>query len=305
MLSKKSLLAAIVPLFVFLISHAQDTLPKFTLLNKGSKRISVSWTNPYGNDIKQLSIQRSYDSLRNFKTILTVPDPTVLQNGYLDTKAITDHMYYRVYIQLDSGKYLFSRSKKPLPDSVTIPPPAPNPVQSPYIESSKSINPALPQASDKSNNGIRLKDLAKPLDVPEKFIYIKRRDSLIGQVSEKNFKKFKDSLVYKTKDTILYNTPDTLVIRAFIPREVYKPSKYVFTEKDGNVRILLPDAGNKKYSLRFLEEDGSTVMEIKHIKEPNLLVDKSNFLHAGWFRFELMEDGQVREKHKLFIPKEF
>ncbi|MBS1565305.1 MAG: hypothetical protein JST39_13005, partial [Bacteroidetes bacterium] len=54
-----------------LSSMAQDTLPRFTLLNKGNGRIIVSWTNPYKDKVHQLSIQRSTDSLRNFKTILT------------------------------------------------------------------------------------------------------------------------------------------------------------------------------------------------------------------------------------------
>ena len=89
---------------------AQDTLPQFTIINRGNERIVISWTNPYGTRIKQLSIQRSFDSLRNFRTILTVPDATVPQNGYVDTKATNDHMFYRLYILLDSGRYSFSIS---------------------------------------------------------------------------------------------------------------------------------------------------------------------------------------------------
>ena len=70
------------------VTEAQDTLPYFTLLNRGNNRIIVSWNNPYDKGIHQLSIQRSADSTKNFKTILTLPDPTVPQNGYADTKAI-------------------------------------------------------------------------------------------------------------------------------------------------------------------------------------------------------------------------
>jgi len=36
-----------------------------------------------------------------------------------------------------------------------------------------------------------------------------------------------------------------------------------------------------------------------------LTLDKSNFIHAGWFKFELYEDGQLKEKNKLLIPKDF
>jgi hypothetical protein len=91
---------------------AQDTLPKFTVTTKGNNRVLVSWTNAYPN-VSQISIQRSYDSTKNFKTILTVPDPSNLQNGFVDTKAPTWFMFYRIFIVLDSGKYVFSPSKRP------------------------------------------------------------------------------------------------------------------------------------------------------------------------------------------------
>ncbi|MET0636231.1 MAG: hypothetical protein ABWZ25_09410 [Chitinophagaceae bacterium] len=98
--------------------RAQDTLPKFNLRNVGNNRIVIGWTNQF-DSIRQISIQRSFDSLKNFRTILTVPDPTTPQNGYVDTKASTDHMFYRLYIQLDKGVYLFSESKRPVRDTVS------------------------------------------------------------------------------------------------------------------------------------------------------------------------------------------
>src|SRR4029077_20823979 len=69
-------------------------------------------------DIRQISIQRSFDSLKNFKTILTVPDPSNPQNGYADSKADNDHMFYRLYILLDKGVYLFSDTKRAVWDTI-------------------------------------------------------------------------------------------------------------------------------------------------------------------------------------------
>src|SRR5205085_2327143 len=66
----------------------------------------------------QITIQRSFDSLKNFKSILTVADPTIPENGYVDTKATNDHMFYRLYIMLDKGVFLFSDPKKPKFDSI-------------------------------------------------------------------------------------------------------------------------------------------------------------------------------------------
>ena len=113
---KKRLLPVLISLFTCVLLRAQDTLPNFSVKNAGNNRIIVGWTNPF-TTIRQISIQRSFDSLNNFKTILTVPDPTTPQNGYLDTKATNDHMFYRIYVMLEKGFFMFSPSKRPSVDS--------------------------------------------------------------------------------------------------------------------------------------------------------------------------------------------
>ena len=127
---------------------------------------------------------------------------------------------------------------------------------------------------------------------------------MITQVSEKFYKRFRDSVVSKTKDTIAFASVDTILIKPYIPPVVYKPSKYIYTEKDGNIAISLPEAGKKKYSVKFFDEDHNELFEIKEVKEPAIILDKTKFMRSGWFRFELYEDGKLKEKHKFFIPKD-
>jgi len=237
-----------IPVLLFLFSQsiatAQDTLPKFSIRNIGNNRMVISWVNPFKN-IRQISIQRSFDSLNNFKTILTVPDPTTPENGFVDTKAPNDHMYYRIYIMLEKGVFFFSPVKKPVFDSMA---------------NKKKI--VLDGAIEKLGTG---------------------PDSLKGPgpVKEKE------------------------VTNSFIA------SKYVYTLQDGYVRIKLPDenlpAGKagKKYSLKFFDDKDNPVFEIKEVKGSNYKIDKSNFYHAGWFKFELYQDGVLFEKHKFFISREF
>jgi hypothetical protein len=265
-------------------ADSQDTLPKFTVLNKGNERIVVSWTNPYDQRIRQLSIQRSFDSLKAYKTILTVPDPTVLQNGYVDSKATNDHMFYRLYILLDSGKYIFSASKRPVLDTAV------------------SKVPDLPVMLPRDTRGDETKNTTGVL---ERMIYVKKRDSIIGVIPEKSLKTYREYLQSTTKDTIAMKSPDTLLIRPFVPKEFYRPSKFVYTEKDGNIRISLADAATKKYSLKFFDESNVEIFEIDKIREPILILDKTNFLHSGWFNFEIYDDGKLKEKHRLFVPKDF
>jgi hypothetical protein len=270
--------------------NAQDTLPRFTLVAKPNNRNVINWTNPY-RSISQIGIQRSPDSTRNFKTILTVPDPSVKQNGFADTKAPAPNMFYRIFIVLDSGKYFFTNSKRPVSD--------------PTGAGNESF-------LTEDNQRVKLSDSLSSREVrkikedprPEKMYVIKRRE-LYMNVPENSFRKFRDSLLYNTKDTMMYVSVDTIVIKPFVPREIYRASKYVFTEKFGNVMIVLPDAATKKYSVSFFEENKKPLFEIKEVRAPSLTLDKSNFVHSGWFWFELFEDGKLKEKHKVFIPKDF
>jgi len=251
-MKKLALLFFLVSLAFCKHTLAQDTLPKFSLRNVGDRKIVVEWQNRF-QDIRQISIQRSTDSLKNFKTILTVADPELPANGYLDTKAPADNMFYRLYIMLDKGVFLFSNSKKPVLDTVEIAarkqgikirPDNPNLVQQLLPDSSF----AGPQVNGSVNN-INLGNRPKPV-------------------------------------------------------EQWVPSKYVYTLKDGIVRITLPE-DEKKYSIKFYTMKDEFLFELKDIKEKSFKIDKANFYKAGWYKFELMEDGEVKEKNRFYLPKEF
>jgi hypothetical protein len=219
-------------LFILVAATAfsQDTLPKFTVTNAGPNRNIVGWVNTYGL-VKQISVQRSFDSLSNFKTILNVADPNSRQNGFADTKAPNDRVFYRLFVVLGQGQFFFTASKRPFVDTFRL-----------------TRNGLIEKASDSVNIGI------KPA--------VPRRNDFI-------------------------------------------PSFYVYTNKDGYLFINLPDAEKKKYHIKFYEEDDTFLFELKSIKEPALTLDKANFLHAGWFKFELYNDEKLVEKNKFYLAKEF
>ncbi|MEI9946700.1 MAG: hypothetical protein WDN26_21080 [Chitinophagaceae bacterium] len=213
-------------------------MPDFSLKNVGNKRIVVSWVNKFAT-VKQISIQRSFDSVRNFKTILTIADPSLPENGYLDTKADNDRMFYRLYILLDKGYYVFSNTKRPLFDTAAA-------KRGAMV---KPDNPTLVQTIPTDNNS-------------------------------------GPSISYKPKV------------------EAWLPSKYVYTFKDGYIRITLPE-DEKKYNIKFFTAEDELLFELKDVKEKSFKIDKANFYHAGWFKFELYQDGELKEKNKFYLPKEF
>ena len=90
-----------------------------------------------------------------------------------------------------------------------------------------------------------------------------------------------------------------------VKKPEFVPSFYVYANKDGNVFINLPDADKKSYSIKFFEEDQTFLFEIRNIKETGLSLDKANFHHAGWFRFELYENEKLVERHRFYLSKSF
>ena len=84
----------------------------------------------------------------------------------------------------------------------------------------------------------------------------------------------------------------------------FVPSKFVFTGKDNNVIINLPNAESQKFSIHFFDEFDNPVFELKAIKESYLILEKVNFLHSGWFKYDLFNNGILQEKFKFYIPKD-
>lgn len=296
----------LIPLILSLFSGsalAQDTLPKFTVTTRGANKIFISWTNTF-EAVSQISIQRSLDSTRNFQTILTVPDPRVRQNGFVDSKAKTPFMFYRLFIVMEGGQYLFSKSSRPRWDTARV-------IKETALPAAGNGNKrvlfsdAIPQNETEQLKERLKKESPEDSAIQVRTYTLKRGDNIVGKIAETAFKDFYDSVVHQTKDTLVFKTIDTILVKTFVPKVIYRPSQYVYTERDGNITISLTDALKKQYSIKFFEENETELFEIKHVKDAFLTLDKSNFLHSGWFWFELYEDGKLKEKHRFYIPKDF
>jgi hypothetical protein len=257
-MKKLTLLLLIISCIAGKASLAQDTLPQFSLRNVGKNRIVIEWVNKFEN-VKQISIQRSIDSLKNFKTILTVSDPSLPANGFMDTKAPFGQVFYRLYIMMDKGMFLFSNTKRPVMDtmqrvSVTMAP------DSIFMPRGNNINGVI--SMDNTN-------LIQPINVD---------GSAVGP------------------NVSVTNKPKA---------EVWVPSKHVYTQKDGLVRITLPDDSDKKYHIKFFTLRDEFLFELKDLKEKTFTINKANFYQSGWFKFELYENDELKEKNRFYLPREF
>jgi hypothetical protein len=215
-------------------SKAQnEPLPAIDAKNIGNK-IIISWKNELNKPITTLNIQRSFDSLKNFRTVGSVLSPQSKENGYVDIDPPYNKMYYRIFIAFEGGAYMYSNTKRPKKDT-----------------SSKTET--------------------TPIEEKFPWMVINKNDSTI---------------ILPNKTTITY------------------PSANIFTAKDNNVILHLQDASTRNYTVKFFDEAEKFLFELKKIKEDYLIIEKVNFVHIGWFRFELYENGELIENNKFQIQKD-
>ena len=224
-----------IAVFFTVVLHAQDTLPRFSAAARGPGKILISWHNNYPV-VTQISIQRSTDSLKNFSTLLTVPDPKLPANGAVD-KAPHPNFYYRLFIVLDNGKYLFTPSRRPhsVTAETTI-----TPVTDTTDETlaGAARNRVLVVSPPNNRTRTSINSPSAIHGLPEisisNTVFIRKGDTLLGQLSGTAVQSFRDSILRRTKDTLVFVDGDTMLIKPFVPKEVYKTSVYVFTGKLGN-----------------------------------------------------------------------
>ena len=80
-------------------------------------------------------------------------------------------------------------------------------------------------------------------------------------------------------------------------------SRYIHTEKNSDLVITIPDASGRNYRLVFFDGD-RLLFQISVAGEPFLIMEKSNFRHAGLFRYELFKDDVLVERNNFIIKND-
>lgn len=236
----KNLIILAISLLFARASVSQAILPAISV-NNFNDRILISWKNAYTLPVATISIQRSYDSLRNYSTIGTVLNPQNSENGYTDVKPPYLRMYYRAFVAFEDGSYL-----------ITTP--------------------------------VRTGNVAR-----EEISYA--WEAVPAPVDPK-------------KDPA-YNPPPPVTVTETPKKPEPAPlSTRVFTSLDSHVIINLKDAAEAKYSVRFFRPDGKTLFEISHVPDDMVIIEKVNFIKAGWYNFEIYRNGLLVEKNRVMVPQD-
>ncbi len=380
-----SILCLFIVWMIPLRADAQKQLPDFSVKTLSGNKIQVSWNNPYPNCI-QLAVQRSVDSVRNFRTIFSSQSPELISNGFVDAKPLPgNRSYYRIFYVLQGGAWFYTNSQSVLVSpsafrqdiqsqsnggkTIPISANAGNKEISLFIRNMlayrftrQEYQAFRDSINHQTNDGLRrlnqnsillrtekprpgrervqvyLQDLSiRSFSVNEyhrfrdsiqkgsmdtlytidpwhiqlrpyrlklnEIVSVYRNDSLLVKLESRKYREFRDSINAKTKDTLVLVTVDRAEIHVYIPVYVWRPSPYIFTNANGYVTILLPNVKQHRYQVIFFEEDGKEIFRIKSVHEPELILDKTDFMHAGWFNFELYEDDKLKEKNKFQLTR--
>ncbi|MBW0177473.1 hypothetical protein [Sediminibacterium sp.] len=139
---------------------------------------------------------------------------------------------------------------------------------------------------------------------PKEYVSVFVKDTLLIQVEYPLYKRFKDSVAAYTKDTLTNITTFRAELSRFVPKPVWKPSIYVYTNNNGYLNISIPAQDLNAYRVVFFDAEGKELFRINKIKEAELILDKANFKRSGWYDFELYKNNDLVEKNKFFLQKD-
>jgi hypothetical protein len=214
--------------FIFIGSiTAQDTLPKFSAIKKKDGTAIISWINDFGI-VKQITIQRSTDSLRRFVSIATDSAPMNRKGIFIDNKAKLVNYYYRIFIQLPEGKYLYTATQKVKRDWLLPKVVLPKVISNIYYDSIKGIFWDSTQLiNDTVETG------PKPF-VPSDYIFTDKKGNVLITLPNAETRNF-SIVFYNENDKQVLKIPKVKEGSLILERyNFYKSGWYYFELKDGN-----------------------------------------------------------------------
>ncbi len=289
---------------------AQQSLPDVSITSS-NRRVVVSWLNDYKKPIETILIQRSFDSLKNFRTIGSVLNPLNLENGFLDQQPPYDRMYYRVFIQFPNGDYVIGPSSRASNSNDSI---EPIDIRTDSAMSSLTI----PEVRDFVRKDRPIFSYYQPKKVIDTLKLIPESEIAINQSPlEHNIHPPQINPVPETlqtpKKVII---PDSIQItkRLSVPEIPLKkkkptmrtayPSSCVYVNNNQTITLDFRQIQYKETRIRFLDEQENPVLELDELPETLLYLERYNFRKSGWYHFEIYEAGILVERSKIFVTRD-
>jgi hypothetical protein len=251
-----------------------QTLPSFNATNKSGSTV-ISW-NVSEEKLSLLVIQKSTDSLNGFKSIASMPDPNTPSNGYVDKNNKDLNFYYRIFYAGVNGKYYFTASKK---------------AQIEILKPVVNIEP-------KKDTPVEVKVMTPSLD---KVVVKSATEKMIETIEVIPKKELIESVLPIKDNNATTNFSINLFTEKLVQESKLTTNPYLYVSKENNLMLIVPDAHKRKFQLQVWREDGTPIFSMKSIKDAQLLIDKSNFIYSGWFKYEISEGEHLKERGRFLI----
>lgn len=252
---------------------AQPILPDFSLKRGTQNQRVLAWRNGFGKAVTVLNIQRSADSVRDFRTIYSAEHPELEANAWTDTKPISGVDYYRIFYTLSDGMYYFTKAQKVVTGFIS---------------------------DNLFNNIAQYKNVSVEGDVS-------------GILSQPDFRRLCDSLMLNTSDSLWYKGDSTVTYKKYNAVAAMAAgssfsatgtfiSNYIYLNINGNVVIHLPENEAYRYSMYIYNPDGASILyKIDHFDSPEIILSKSSFMRSGAYPYELFKDGKLQERNSFWV----
>lgn len=255
----------------------------------------LSWDCQY-DGIKSIAVQRSSDSVFNYKTIGYVKNLKKGQQAFIDGHPQAGTNWYRLYIGFSSDLTWYSNTIKVYIDSATllaksvIPP---NDSLQKYASSVKispedviasSTAPAVtaaPATTGNTTTTTTTRPATTTTTIPGRSVAT-------------------TPATPAPKAKLNLNIPEDNEVNQF----TYIKSRHVFTNPfTGHVTLELPEDMREPYAIKFFKQgdDRTPVMDIPRIRKNKVIIDKHNFQGKGMYKFILYKGPNKLEEGYISI----
>lgn len=241
----------------------------------------LSWTCQY-EGISSIAVQRSSDSIVNYKTVGYVKNLRKGPQAFIDGHPTAGDNWYRLYIGFSSDLTWYSNSIKVHIDSAVlleksvIPP---NDSLQKYASSVK-IDPADVIASSTA-----------PAPAPT---------TTYSNTTTNTTRNNNTTTRTRPKPKLNLSIPKS----EDVSQSTYIKSRHVFTNPfTGHVTLELPKNTRKIFSIKFYKQgnERTPVLEVPRLRKTNVIIDKRNFQGKGVYKFVLNQGDDKLEEGYISI----
>lgn len=238
----------------------------------------ISWTCQY-DGIKSIAVQRSQDSVFNYKTVGYVKITRKGRQAFIDGHPDAGDNWYRLYIAFNSDLTWYSNNIKI------------------HIDSNILLEKGVIPPNDS------LQQYASNVKITREDIIASSQETTA--IANASIAADRPSINNRSIEANKAPKLNLNIPKAEQGNQMsYIKSRYVFTNPfTGHVTLELPKDSRKVYSIQFFKQNDprTPVLDVPRLRESDVVIDKRNFQGKGVYKFILKQSGENIEEGYISI----